>query len=103
MAAEASRAPARPMRSPRSSPRSASTLSLAGFVIQVWLTSRIHRSLGIGFALLMLPFSLGTTAVIMLFNGALWAPALARVLDTSCATRSTRRRAKCCSCRCRAS
>src|ERR671912_1183845 len=58
-------------------------LSLIGFVIQVGLTSRIHRVLGIGFALLILPFSLGTTAVIMLFNRALWAPALARVLDTS--------------------
>ncbi len=58
-------------------------LSLIGFVIQVGLTSRIHRVLGIGFALLMLPVSLGTTAVIMLFNRALWAPGLARVLDTS--------------------
>jgi ATP:ADP antiporter, AAA family len=58
-------------------------LSLIGFVIQVGLTSRIHRVLGIGFALLILPVSLGTTAVIMLFNRALWAPGLARVLDTS--------------------
>jgi AAA family ATP:ADP antiporter len=58
-------------------------LSLIGFVIQVGLTSRIHRVLGIGFALLILPFSLGTTAVIMLFNRALWAPGLARILDTS--------------------
>ncbi len=33
-------------------------LSIAGFVIQVWLTSRIHRYLGIGFALLILPVSL---------------------------------------------
>jgi HEAT repeat protein/CRP-like cAMP-binding protein len=32
---------------------------------------------------MILPVSLGTTAVIMLFNGALWAPALARILDTS--------------------
>lgn len=58
-------------------------LSLIGFVIQVGLTSRIHRVLGIGFALLVLPFSLGFTAVIMLFNRALWAPGLARILDTS--------------------
>jgi AAA family ATP:ADP antiporter len=58
-------------------------LSLIGFVIQVGLTSRIHRVLGIGFALLILPFSLGTTALIMLFNRALWAPGLARILDTS--------------------
>lgn len=58
-------------------------LSLIGFVIQVGLTSRIHRVMGIGFALLVLPFSLGTTAVLMLFNRALWAPGLARILDTS--------------------
>ncbi|HVL67718.1 MAG TPA: Npt1/Npt2 family nucleotide transporter [Vicinamibacterales bacterium] len=57
--------------------------SIAGFVIQVWLTSRIHRFLGIGFALMILPVSLGTSAVIMLLNSALWAPALARVLDQS--------------------
>ena len=72
-------------------------------MIQVGLTSRIHRVLGIGFALLILPFSLGTTAVIMLFNRALWAPGLARVLDTSLRYTSTRPRAKCCSCRCRRS
>ena len=58
-------------------------LSLIGFVIQVGLTSRIHRVLGIGFALLILPISLGTTAIIMLMNRALWAPGLARILDTS--------------------
>ena len=57
--------------------------SVAGFGIQIALTSRIHRYLGIGFALLLLPFSLGTTAVVMLFNAAIWAPALARALDTS--------------------
>ena len=58
-------------------------LSLIGFAIQVGLTSRIHRLLGLGFALLILPVSLGATGVVMLFNGALWAPALARILDTS--------------------
>ncbi|MEO8681563.1 MAG: Npt1/Npt2 family nucleotide transporter, partial [Vicinamibacterales bacterium] len=58
-------------------------LSLIGFFIQITLTSRIHRVLGIGFALLVLPVSLGTTAVIMLFNRALWAPGLARIIDTS--------------------
>jgi ATP:ADP antiporter, AAA family len=57
--------------------------SSIGFVIQVWLTSRIHRYLGIGFALMILPFSLGSTAIVMLLNGALWAPGLARVLDQS--------------------
>src|SRR4051812_18959003 len=57
--------------------------SIIGFVIQVWLTSKIHRYLGIGFALMILPVSLGTSGVIMLLNGALWAPGLARVLDQS--------------------
>ena len=51
--------------------------------MQILLTSRIHQHLGIGFALLMLPVSLGSTAVIMLFNSALWAPSLARVIDQS--------------------
>ncbi|MGE3274227.1 MAG: Npt1/Npt2 family nucleotide transporter [Vicinamibacterales bacterium] len=58
-------------------------LSLIGFVIQVVLTSRIHRFLGIGFALLILPVSLGSTGILMLVNGALWTAGLARVLDTS--------------------
>ena len=57
--------------------------SSIGFVIQIWLTSKIHRYLGIGFALMILPVSLGTSAVVMLLNAALWAPALARVLDQS--------------------
>ncbi len=51
--------------------------------VQVWLTSRIHRFLGIGFALMILPTGLGATAVVMLFNAALWAPAMARILDQS--------------------
>lgn len=58
-------------------------LSVVGFVIQVGLTSRVHRLLGIGFALLILPVGLGATALITLFNAALWAPSLARILDTS--------------------
>ncbi len=58
-------------------------LSLIGFVIQVAVTSRVHRLLGLGFALMILPVSLGTTAGIMLVNAGLWAPGLARVLDTS--------------------
>ena len=58
-------------------------LSAIGFFIQVALTSRIHRYLGVGFALLVLPTSLGVTGLVMLLNAALWAPALARVLDTS--------------------
>ncbi len=58
------------------------TSSIA-FVLQIGLTSRIHRFLGIGFALLILPVGLGTTALVMLLNAALWAPTLARVLDQS--------------------
>ncbi len=58
-------------------------LSAIGFFIQVALTSRIHRYLGVGFALLVLPTSLGVTGLVMLLNAALWAPAMARVLDTS--------------------
>jgi ATP:ADP antiporter, AAA family len=58
-------------------------MSGIGFIIQIWLTSKIHRYLGIGFALMILPVSLGATAIVMLFNAALWAPALARLLDQS--------------------
>jgi AAA family ATP:ADP antiporter len=56
-------------------------LSAVGFVIQVFLTSRIHRFLGIGFALLVLPINLGLMAGVILANHVLWAPALGSVLD----------------------
>jgi ATP:ADP antiporter, AAA family len=56
-------------------------VSLLGFVIQVWLTSRIHRFLGVGFALLMLPFGHGLSALIILFNGGLWTAMFARTMD----------------------
>lgn len=58
-------------------------LSLIGLFIQVAVTSRIHRLLGIGFALLILPVSLGGTGVLMLTVGALWTSGVARVLDTA--------------------
>lgn len=58
-------------------------LSAAGFVIQVFLTSRIHRLLGIGFALMVLPVNLGVMAGVILANYALWAPALGSVVDRS--------------------
>ena len=58
-------------------------MSGIGLFVQIWLTSRIHRFLGIGFALMILPAGLGATAVVMLFNAALWAPAMARILDQS--------------------
>lgn len=58
-------------------------MSLGAFVVQAFLTSRIHRYLGIAFALFILPVGLGTTAIVMLLNAALWAPGLARILDQS--------------------
>jgi ATP:ADP antiporter, AAA family len=58
-------------------------LSAAAFVIQVWITPRIHQYLGIGFALLILPTNLGITAAIILANTALWAPAVGSVMDRS--------------------
>jgi HEAT repeat protein/CRP-like cAMP-binding protein len=58
-------------------------MSLAGFVVQVALTSVIHRSLGLTFALLLLPVSFAATGTIVLISGALWAPAVARGLDTT--------------------
>ncbi len=58
-------------------------LSLIGLFIQVAVTSRVHRLLGIGFALLILPVSLGASGLLMLAVGALWTSGLARVLDTS--------------------
>ena len=58
-------------------------LSIAGFIVQVGLTSQIHRALGLAVALLILPIGLAGTAALILASGALWAPALARVLDTS--------------------
>ena len=57
--------------------------SLAAFVIQVWITPRIHRYLGIGFALMILPTNLALTAAVVFLNNVLWAPALARVTDQS--------------------
>ena len=58
-------------------------LSVAGFIVQVTLTSQIHRALGLAVALLILPVGLAGSAVLILATGALWAPAVARVLDTS--------------------
>jgi AAA family ATP:ADP antiporter len=58
-------------------------LSIIGFLVQVVLTSRIHRFLGIGFALMILPVVDSVTGLLMLFNGALWTAGFARILDTS--------------------
>ena len=57
--------------------------SLIGFVIQITLTSRIHRYLGIGFALMIIPVVDSATGLLMLISGALWTSGLARVIDTS--------------------
>jgi ATP:ADP antiporter, AAA family len=57
--------------------------SIIGFVIQVWLTSKIQRFLGIGFALMILPIGLGSTALLILVTAQLWAPMFARVFDKS--------------------
>ena len=54
-----------------------------GFLIQMFLTTRIQRLLGVGFALMLLPLGFGVMAVIILLNAALWAPMLARVMDKS--------------------
>ena len=58
-------------------------ISIAGFIVQVAFTSRLHRSFGLAAALLLLPLALGTSALIILVSGALWAAAVARVLDSS--------------------
>ena len=56
-------------------------MSAAGLVIQVFLTSRIHRLLGVAFALMILPVGLAVMAGIILANYALWAPAVGRTVD----------------------
>ena len=58
-------------------------ISLIGFVIQVYFTSRIYSALGIGFALAILPVSLGATAFIVILNKALWASSIARISDSA--------------------
>ncbi|MDP1569177.1 MAG: Npt1/Npt2 family nucleotide transporter [Vicinamibacterales bacterium] len=58
-------------------------LSAAAFLIQVFLTSRIHRFLGVGFALMVLPVNLAVMAGVIIAIPALWAPALGTVVDRS--------------------
>src|SRR5687767_15173986 len=57
--------------------------SVVGFVLQVAVTSRIHRSFGLAFALVLLPIALGSAAIIILLTGAFWAPQAARVFDST--------------------
>jgi HEAT repeat protein/CRP-like cAMP-binding protein len=52
-------------------------------VIQVWITPRIHKYLGIGFALMILPTNLALSAVLIFLNPSLWAPSVASVSDRS--------------------
>jgi AAA family ATP:ADP antiporter len=58
-------------------------LSAISFVIQIYFTSRIHRFLGIGFALMVLPVSLGASALLILFHPVLLSTMVARITDTS--------------------
>ena len=58
-------------------------LSAVSLVFQMVFVKRIYRLLGVGFAVLALPISLGMTAVVILFTGVLWAPTLASVVDRS--------------------
>ena len=58
-------------------------VSAAGLLIQVFLTSRIHRLLGVGFALMVLPVNIAAVAGIILGNYALWAPSLGSIVDRS--------------------
>ena len=58
-------------------------LSITSLVIQMWLVSRIHRYLGIGVALLILPLGLGASGALILATGALGAAAFGRVLDSA--------------------
>ena len=58
-------------------------ISLIGFVIQIYFTSRIYSLLGIGFAMAVLPASLGGTAILILLYKALWASSVARVTDSA--------------------
>jgi AAA family ATP:ADP antiporter len=59
-------------------------VSAAGFVLQVWVTPRIHRYLGIGFALLMLPTNLAIMSCLIILNHLSAAmPAIASTTDRS--------------------
>jgi len=58
-------------------------LSMAGLLVQVGLTSRLHRSFGLAAALLVLPAVVGLSSLVVLATSAVWAVAVARVLDTS--------------------
>ena len=73
-------------------------LSIVGFVVQVVLTSRIHRSLGLAVALLILPASLGATGALILWTGHCGPSAPRELWMPRCGTASTRPHGRCCSC-----
>jgi AAA family ATP:ADP antiporter len=58
-------------------------LSLVGFVVQLGVTRLLHGSTGLVVALLILPMTLGVSSIVILVSATFWAPAAARVLDTS--------------------
>ncbi len=58
-------------------------ISLIGLVIQVYITPRVYKIFGIGFALTLLPVSLTATAFLVIFNKGLWTSAVAKVTDGS--------------------
>ena len=58
-------------------------LSTVSLLLQVFLVKQIYRLLGLGFALVALPVTLGATGALILASGALWAPTVASVADRS--------------------
>jgi ATP:ADP antiporter, AAA family len=58
-------------------------LGIVATVLQVWVTPRIHRYLGVGFALMLLPANLVLTAIGIIMTVNIWAPATARIADQS--------------------
>ena len=58
-------------------------LSAGSLLIQLLLVRQIYRLLGIGAAVMMLPVALGASSVLMLTTGAIWAAAVASVIDRS--------------------
>ena len=58
-------------------------LSAGSLLIQLLLVRQIYRLLGIGAAVMMLPLALGASSVLILTTGAIWAAAVASVIDRS--------------------
>ena len=58
-------------------------LSAGSLLIQLLLVRQIYRLLDIGAAVMMLPVALGASSVLILTTGAIWAAAVASVIDRS--------------------